>query len=163
MRKLTDLVNTIIEDIDEDKNDSQLVSIFKKYVNRAYKALSKHDKLETSVTVTSTDYKFAKPSDFFKGSKLVYQGKKIEFYEEGSNIVSEYSGEMTFYYYKVPANLGDDDTPETNAMNDEYIFAYAKYLYYNLEDDDRAEIYKRDYETFNIIKPKKKLRFTVVR
>jgi hypothetical protein len=61
-RTLTDLINTICLDIDEDNTDSLVVSKLTSFVNRGYKELAKKDLIETSSDVVVTDYTIAKPS-----------------------------------------------------------------------------------------------------
>lgn len=56
----------------------------------------------------------------------------------------------------------DDDLLQTFDENIEFIYAYAKYLYYQSEEDhELAEIYKRDFESYDL---KRKVRsFKLVR
>lgn len=58
--------------------------------------------------------------------------------------------------------INDDDLLQTLDQNIEFIYAHAKYLYFQSEEDfDLAEIYKRDFENYDL---KKRVRtFKLVR
>jgi hypothetical protein len=165
-RTLTDLINTICLDIDEDNTDSLVVSKLTSFVNRGYKELAKKDLIETSSDVVVTDYTIAKPSDYFKVSKILYNDLPIKWSDEESNILVDWNGNMTLFYYRIPLDLTGSSAPVTQQENDEVIIQYAKYLYWQSENKyDKAEAHRRDYqELLYKVKPRKRtLQFTVER
>jgi hypothetical protein len=56
----------------------------------------------------------------------------------------------------LPVVLQESDEPETYPENDEFLIAYAKYLYFQAADEmSKAEIFKRDYESMDLKKTPK--------
>ena len=163
-RTLTDLVKSVCDEIGADSSNTTTSILLKKFINKAYKELAIREGIEKSISVATNNYLITKPSDFYKVSKIVYQDSILPYSEEESYIRVDYEGDMTLHYYKTVSDMGDNDTPETHLANDSFIIDFAKYKYHQHEEEyDKAEVAKRDYETFNIRKSKKSLQFAVVR
>lgn len=170
-RTLLELARTVYSDVDEKTpEDSAILATIKTFVNRSYKEVAKREK-EKEVEVTAVDGKFTKPDYYKKGIQLVYtyEGQKyaIDFEETDTEITCDYDGDMKFIYeydFESLPDLTDGLSPFTDIGNDEMILSGAKNLYWKKEGKyDKAEVEKRDFETFYIKRPKKIVKFTTYR
>lgn len=152
---LKELRDTFTEDIDEDIGDSEFTGKATRLINRAYKELAKREELQKVITVTVEDNEVLKPADFLKVVDIRVDDSPIPYKVEGDKIIVPADGEINLLYQYTPENLVEDtDIPLTNAANDEFIISYAKYLYLMIEEEiDRAQMYKRECDTFSIYKP----------
>lgn len=149
-----DIYETIFSDIDEDIADYELLKKIKNYINRAYIQLAKKEQLDKIVTLKSTNNKFRIPSNSLKVITVTNENNPIKFSIEGRYIIADYD-EIELKYAFVPDKLEyEDDETLTNESNVEFIINYAKWLYY-LSDGllDEAALFKKEYETMEIIKP----------
>lgn len=166
-RTLKDFVTNLADDLFIRTSDKDIPTV-KRYINRAYFDLCIRERIEKKIPVTAVDGRFAKPIDFIKGYELYHPNidTPIKFWEEADNIVSEYSGDLTFVYnYQPSALTADADTPITNPANDEFILDNVKFLWYSRENkkEYKAEIHKRNYESMRIKTQKKNLKVNVER
>lgn len=153
MSKLIDIVEKILIDI--DLNDYETQEKIKKFLNRAYKELIKKDKIYKQISVTSDENGyFLKPSDFYKMGCVLFDDNEIPYEEYKDKIrIGLPNRTVILEYAYIPNDLDYNDELQTNPLNDEYLIAYAKYLYFQSEEEfNKAEIFKRDYETYPIVK-----------
>lgn len=152
---LKELRDTFTEDIDEDIGDTEFTGKATRLINRAYKELAKREELQKFITITVENNEIVKPSDFLKVLEVQVDGEPISFKHEGNKIIIPADGEVNLLYQYIPESLvNDGDIPLTNAANDEFIISYAKYLYLMIEEEiDRAQLYKRECDTFSLVKP----------
>jgi hypothetical protein len=158
------MVNRICDELDEGSGDSLATSKLKKFVNTAYKDVAKREGLEKAMDIVAVNNTLPLPADFYRVSKVYYDGDIIDYNEEENYISVDGFGSMKLFYFYIPADLGDNDTPLTNPGNDDSIINYAKYIY--LQSDDqygKAEVHNRDYNTQPIRRIHKAMEFKVVR
>lgn len=152
---LKELRDTFTEDIDEDIGDTEFTGKATRLINRAYKELAKREELQKVISLTAVNNEVLKPADFLKVVEIRYDGEPITYKLEGDKIIVPADGEVNLLYQYIPESLvNDGDIPLTNAANDEFIISYAKYLYLMIEEEvDRAQLYKRECDTFSLFKP----------
>jgi hypothetical protein len=164
MKTLLELAEQTMLEVDEEIGDIELKAAIKSFINSGYTELAKRQQLEKVLTVTSNDGKITKPTDYYKGVKVIYDKTEIPFEQEGDEISVGKSGDMKLIYNYIPVTLTDNDVPVTNPGNEEFMIAYAKYKYFQKENKyNNAEVFKRDYETFKVKRIKKDLHFHVIR
>lgn len=159
--KFIDLVNIILVDIDSD--DYETKTKIKKFLNRAYKELVKKDKIYKQISLISDDNGYiSKPSDFYKISCVLFDDKEIPYEEDKDKIRIPFKNRgVILEYAYIPNDLSDNDELQTNELNNEWLIAYTKYLYYQSEEEfDKAEVFRRDYESFPITK-KRPVKFKI--
>ena len=159
---LKELTETIIRELDE-KQDETIITRIKGYINRGYKELAKKEELEKATTMNITNT-FTKPDDLVKIVQILDKNyRPLDFSYEGTRIRVNYQGEITLIYNYIPENLSNDnDIPETNIANEDFIINYAKWLYNLVEEEqETAKIYKVEYEGMNIVKNNYKMATTI--
>ena len=166
-RTFNDFVIDICDDIFIKTTDTD-IPVVKRYINRAYKELAKRERIDKTVTVIASEYKFNRPTDYVKGYELYPSGVElpVQFWEEGSQIICGYNGEMEFIYNYEPVELSlTTDEPVTNPSNDQFIKDMVCYLWFSRENkkEYKAEIYKRNFENMPIKVQRKKLQWQVER
>ena len=159
---LKELTETIIRELDE-KQDTNIIARIVSYINRGYKDLAKKEELEktTKMTVSNT---FTKPDDLVRINQILDNNyRPIDFSYEGTRIRVDYQGEITLIYTYIPDSLtNDNDIPETNIANEDYIINYAKWLYNLVEEEQEiAKIYKVECESMDIVKNNYKMATTI--
>ena len=157
-----ELTETIIKELDE-KQDLNIVTRIKGYINRGYKELAKVEGLEKTARMTITNT-FTKPDDLIRIIQILDSNyKPLNFSYEGTRIRTNYEGEITVIYTYIPDPLtNDNDVPETNPANEDYIINYAKWLYNLVEEEQEiAKIYKVEYESMTIVKNNYKMTTTI--
>ena len=157
-----ELADTVIRELDE-KQDVELITRIKSYINRGYKELAKAEGLEKTSRKNVTNG-FNKPEDLIRIIQVLDSNyKPLNFSYEGQRIRLNYEGEITIVYSYIPDPLiNDDDTPETNLANEEYMINYAKWLYNLVEEqEDIAKIYKVEYQNMDIVKNNYKMTTTI--
>ena len=148
-----EIVNTIIGDIDEDINDTLLVSKIKGYANRGYKELAKREYLEKTLTTELVDGMSSIPSNAIKVYEVKKDGVPLRFDIDGKKVIVDSTGEVEVVYTYIPDSMeNDDDEPTTNMGNEEFILSYAKWLYFLSDDQvELAKLYKQECETFDFV------------
>lgn len=162
-----DFIQFMCDDLFINLNDSEIPKI-KRFINRGYKELAKRQKYAEYTILTDTGM-FGKPIYCKKIVQVIKDNYPLEFSEVSSVISVATSGTLTVIYEidinLVPDLISDNDTPVTDMRNDKFILDYAKELWYSKENkkEYKAEIYVRNYENYDIVRPKKILQFTVER
>lgn len=163
-RTLLEMVTRVCDELDENTGDPSITSKLKKFINTAYKDVAKREGLEKSISVVAVNNTIPLPTDFYRVSKIYSGGSIIDYSEETDHIAVDSSGDMALFYFYIPADLGDNDTPLTNQGNDDSIINFAKYIYLQSDDQySKAEVHNRDYNTQPIKRIHKAIEFKVVR
>lgn len=151
---LTELLDDLLIDIDEDKQDIEIVNKVKRFINRGHKELAKREGLSKTKDLVINDGKAKLPFDCAKVYHCYDNGINIEFKIIGKYIYAN-AESVTVHYNYIPDNLAEHDEFETNANNVEFIMLFAKYLYYFSESlSEEAAIFKTEYENYRIEKNK---------
>lgn len=159
---LLELTDTVIRELDE-KQDNNLIERIKSYINRGYRELAKLECLEKTMTL-NTKGSFTKPDELIRVIQILDENNRpLSFSYEGTRIRVNYEGKITVIYVYIPDTLlSNEDTPETNIGNEDYIINYAKWLYNIVEEqEDMAKIYKLECQTMKIIKNNHKMTTTI--
>lgn len=164
-RNFQSIAQAVYDDIYISDTDAS-IPVVKRFINRSYKELARRSKIEKKVTINAIDNKFSKPSDYVSGLELYCSVLPITFVEEENNIISPYSGELTFIYNYDPLDMvSDNDVPSTASANDEFIVEWTKYLWFNRENkkEYKADIHRANAEQIKLVYPKKELNWTTER
>lgn len=159
-----EMVETVIGDIDEDITDMILVKKIKGYINRGYKELAKRERLEKKITTEIVAGLINVPSNAVKVYEVLSNGIPLGFTTQGKKVICNGNGEVDVILSYIPDLMeNDDDEPVTNMANEEFILAYAKWLYFLSDDQiELSKLYKQEYESFKIITKEKTQQITDV-
>lgn len=162
MMTFKEIYEAVIKELDEKQEEIVLQRI-KSYINRGYRELAKKERLERVIN-RSVENVFTKPDDLIRIIQILDSNNRpLDYSYEGGRIRLNYEGSVSIIYNYVPENLVfDEDLPETNPANIDYIINYAKWLYNLVEEQDEvAKIYKVEYEAMNIVKNNYKMTKTI--
>lgn len=147
-----ELIDTILIDIDEDKTDTALVAKLKGFVNRAYMELAKREGIEKVKTAVPVEGFIKLPEDYVRLYEVLLGMSPMPYSHAGDKIYCPSEQELTLVYnYRPEALENDDDELVTNPVNEEFILSYAKWLYYNSEQEtSQAQMEKANLQDFKI-------------
>ena len=149
---LGEVLENILDDIDESKSDSAIVSKLTRFINRGYKELAKREYLNKIRLTNLTDGRAKLPYDCYRVLHCYNEGIPVSYQLKGEYIYAD--GEsIELQYCYLPEAIKEKEEFETEDCNIEFIVNYAKYLYYLSESlTDEASLFKMEYDKMDIVK-----------